>query len=85
MMMTDLERWWLPPPADLALSSDKVHVWRASLDLPASRIQSLQHTLSEDELSRAARFYFQKDLQRFIVARGLLMAILSRCLLSPIP
>jgi 4'-phosphopantetheinyl transferase len=79
-MITDLESWWLPPPAGLALSSDKVHVWRASLDLPASRIQSLQHTLSEDELSRAALFCFQKDLQRFIVARGLLRAILSRYL-----
>lgn len=78
--MTALEPLWLPPPADLALSKDDVHVWRASLDLPASGVQSLQHTLAADELSRAERFHFQKDCKRFIVARGLLRAILSRYL-----
>lgn len=71
---------WLRPPAGLALSSNEVHVWRATLDLTASCVQSLQHTLTADELSRAARFYFQKDRQHFIVARGLLRAILSRYL-----
>lgn len=78
--MTALDRLWLPPSADLALSSDDVHVWRASLDLPASCVQSLQHTLAADELSRAERFYFHKDRKHFIVARGLLRAILSRYL-----
>ena len=78
--MTALDCLWIPPPADLALSSDEVHVWRASLDLPASCIQSLQPTLAADELSRAERFYFQKDRQHFIVARRLLRAILSRYL-----
>ena len=77
-MMTALE--WLPPPADLTLSSDKVHVWRASLEVTASRVQTLQNTLATDELSRAERFYFEKDRKRFVVARGLLRAILSRYL-----
>jgi hypothetical protein len=36
-MRTALRRLWSPPPADLALSSDDVHVWRASLDQPAAR------------------------------------------------
>jgi 4'-phosphopantetheinyl transferase len=79
-MMTTLDHLWLPPPVNLALPSDEVHVWRASLDQPASRVQSLQHTLTTDELSQAGRFYFQKDRQHFIVARGLLRAILSRYL-----
>ena len=79
-MITTPNRLWLPPPADLTVSSNEVHVWRASLDLPVSCVQSLQHTLAADELSRAERFYFQKDRQHFIVTRGLLRAILSRYL-----
>jgi 4'-phosphopantetheinyl transferase len=78
--MTALDFSWPHAPADLALSNDEVHVWRACLDLPASHVQSLQRTLAADELSRAERLYFQKDRQRFIVARGLLRAILSRYL-----
>ncbi len=78
--MMAFDRLWFPPPADLALSSDDVHVWRASLDLPASCVQSLQRTLAADELNRAERFYFQKDRKHFIAARGLLRAILSQYL-----
>ncbi|MFQ5794197.1 MAG: 4'-phosphopantetheinyl transferase family protein [Candidatus Bipolaricaulia bacterium] len=78
--MTAVDRLWGPPPANLALSNDDIHVWRASLDLTASRVQSLQHTLTPDELDRAERFYFQKDREHFIVARGLLRAILGRYL-----
>jgi 4'-phosphopantetheinyl transferase len=75
-----LDRLWVPPPADLKLSSDEVHVWRASLDSTATDVQSLQQTLSADELGRAAGFRFQKDRQRFIAAHGLLRAIISRYL-----
>jgi 4'-phosphopantetheinyl transferase len=55
-------------------------VWRASLDLPAPRIQALQHDLSEEELQRAERFHFQRHRGRFIAARGLLRTILGRYL-----
>ena len=79
-MITDPDRLWLPPPANLALSDNEVHVWRVSLDLTASQIQSLQHTLAAGEMSWAERFYFHKDRRRFIVTRALLRAILSRYL-----
>jgi 4'-phosphopantetheinyl transferase len=71
---------WFLPPKDLVLRSDEVHVWRASLNLERSKIQSLQQILTADERSRAERFYFQKDQEHFIVARGLLRAILGRYL-----
>ena len=74
------DRSWLYPPTDLALPGDEVHVWRASLDLPAPRAQSLQRTLAADELSRVERLNFPRDRQRFIVARGTLRVILSRYL-----
>jgi len=71
---------WLPAPADWTLLCDDVHVWRADLDRPESQVRSFQQLLSADEVSRAARFHFQKDRHRFIVGRGLLRMILSRYL-----
>src|SRR5262249_53787008 len=58
----------------------EVHVWRASLDIPSICIHRLEKTLAVDEHERAARFYFLRDRLRFIVARGLLRAILGRYL-----
>ncbi len=74
MTATDV---WSSPPQTLKLERDEVHVWRASLDLEASSIQSLLRTLCVEEQQRAERFHFPKDRDRFIVARGLLRAILS--------
>lgn len=76
----DLDYLWLLPSANLILLSDEVHVWRAYLDLPVSRVQSLKRNLAADELRRAERFYFQKDRHNFVVAHGLLRTILSRYL-----
>jgi len=55
-------------------------VWRASLELPSSQVQALQHDLSEEELERAKRFHFQRHRTHFIVARRLLRTILGRYL-----
>jgi 4'-phosphopantetheinyl transferase len=71
---------WGPPPADLRLSWDDIHVWRASLDQPAVPLEQLERTLSGDERERSARFYFERDRQRYIVGRGTLRIILSRYL-----
>ncbi len=68
---------WPSPRGSLVLSNDEVHVWRADLDHNPSRMNSLFHTLSEDEQARAERFYFQIDRERFIVARGALREILG--------
>jgi 4'-phosphopantetheinyl transferase len=75
-MVTPLSPWRLPHKL-LTLGNDEVHVWRASLDLKAARVQSLQQTLSGDERARAGRFHFQKDREHFVVARGVLRAILG--------
>lgn len=78
MMISD--QVWLPPPDDLALPGDAIHVWRTSLDLSAPQVQRLRQTLAQDELERAARFYFERDRTHYIVARGVLRDILSRYL-----
>ena len=53
----------------MTLGMDEVHVWRASIDRDGLDVQGMWATLAADERSRAGRFYFQKDRERF-VARG---------------
>jgi 4'-phosphopantetheinyl transferase len=74
---------WPLPSARLALAADEVHVWRASLQVPESRLAQFNDTLSPDEKRRAARYRFLRDRQRFIVARGWLRAILGMYLHLP--
>ncbi len=74
---------WHPPPESLTLGSDEVHVWRATLDRSAAALQRLLQTLSEDESARADRFYFQRDREHFIAARGLLRSLLGGYLSFP--
>jgi 4'-phosphopantetheinyl transferase len=61
----------------MVLGRNEVHVWRASLDESPTQIDSLLHTLAADEQSRADRFYFQRDRERFIVAHGILRTIIG--------
>ena len=64
----------------MELSSDEVHVWQAFLDREESQLNELAQTLSENELLKAMRFYFQKDKRRFVVTHGILRNILGRYL-----
>ena len=76
--METLNHLWSPAPKDLILADNEVHVWRAQLELPSSQVQWLRGILTDDELDKANRFYFEIDRQRFIAARGILRSILSR-------
>ena len=71
---------WGSPPKSLSLSDNEVHLWRASLSLPADVIQQFGQTLSADEWQRAQRFHFERDRRRFIAGRSILRKILSRYL-----
>jgi 4'-phosphopantetheinyl transferase len=67
-----------PPRVDLA--ADAIHVWSAALDRPAAEVAALARTLSDDERERAARMRHAGTQAEFIVARGLLRAVLGGCL-----
>lgn len=68
-------------PADLEHKTPlDIHVWAASLDLPASLLQGLRLTLCPAEVRRADRFHFPEHCARFIAGRGLLRAVLGKCL-----
>ncbi|HEY2981466.1 MAG TPA: 4'-phosphopantetheinyl transferase superfamily protein [Anaerolineales bacterium] len=69
-----------PVPSAFRLASDEVHSWRASLDVSPETSAHLYATLTPDERARSARFQFERDQQRFIVARGVLRDLLGRYL-----
>lgn len=69
---------WTSSPAFLDLESHQVDIWRAPLELPADSLQTLEATLSADEIQRADRFSIQGDKDRFIAAHGCLRDILAR-------
>jgi 4'-phosphopantetheinyl transferase len=71
---------WRPAPRLFVLPDNEVHVWRVNLDIGAQQVKGYHNVLSPDEQSTAVRFYFQKDRDQYIVARGVLRTILSRYL-----
>lgn len=68
---------WSQPPARPALSRHEVHLWLATVEVPAFDFARLQRFLSSDEKARAAHFRFERDRHRFVAARGFLRTILS--------
>ncbi len=79
-VITSLKSSWNTPPQDSILADNKVDVWRIALDRPADQTEELQRLLTPAERSRADRFHFERDRQRFVTARGLLRVILGRYL-----
>ena len=73
----DTHQFWPLAPEDPSMFAAQANVWLAELEQPADTIQRLAGELASDELLRAQRFYFERDRRRFIVARGVLRAILS--------
>jgi 4'-phosphopantetheinyl transferase len=57
-------------------SSKEVHVWQVPLDRVDS-ISSEYNILSGDERARAARFHFEQDRIKFVMAHGALRVVLA--------
>jgi 4'-phosphopantetheinyl transferase len=74
------ETGWLAPPSELTLGRDEIHVWRASLEQPASVLNQMRAVLNAEEREKAARFVFPLHRERFVVARGILRHLLARYL-----
>jgi 4'-phosphopantetheinyl transferase len=54
-----------------------VQVWVVSLATVRTQLDWLRTVLSWDEEQRAARFVFERDQQRFVLARGILRVLLG--------
>src|SRR5579863_8613710 len=61
----------------LALPEDEIHLWRVDLESIGADEFRWRQVLSSDELTRAARFHFSRDRQRFVAARAWLRTILG--------
>jgi 4'-phosphopantetheinyl transferase len=62
------------------LKDGEIHLWQADLDRHAHALQAFEHTLEPEELANAARFRVALDRSRYIIAHGVLRAILARYL-----
>jgi 4'-phosphopantetheinyl transferase len=61
----------------IVLPADEVHVWRVDLAQVAPAEQRWEPILSADERTRALRFHFTRDRQRYTATRALLRTVLS--------
>ena len=61
----------------LALDPDEAHVWRVEVETAYDRQDILWSFLAGDERQKAADFLFEGDRKRFVVARGILRALLG--------
>jgi 4'-phosphopantetheinyl transferase len=68
---------WEPTPERLELPADEVHVWRSYLEHKGPVLHRLEETLSTEEKARANRFFFQRDRNHFVAARGILRELLG--------
>jgi 4'-phosphopantetheinyl transferase len=72
------------PELGLRLGAGDVAIWRTTLDdQPPAVVAAMRTLLSADELDRASRFYFERDRERYIVARGVLRTLLGQYLGRP--
>ena len=60
-----------------ALTADEIHVWQFPLIHAAAELADYRNLLSRDELTRAARFHFERDANRFIIARAGMRSIMA--------
>ena len=59
------------------LPDSDLHIWCASLNVSLQDLSHYFSLLSQDEISRAERFYFERDRNHFIAGRGLLRYFLG--------
>jgi 4'-phosphopantetheinyl transferase len=68
---------WQQAIPGASIRFNQVQVWRVSLNISERQRAGMLGMLSADEVARAGRFYFEKDRNRFIAARGMLRKILG--------
>lgn len=66
----------LPSPRR-GLPAGEIHVWQARLDELTGAVSQYAEHLSDDEQERAARYFFKRDSDYYIIGRGVLRILLG--------
>jgi 4'-phosphopantetheinyl transferase len=75
--MNNTKNQWQKGFPQSEIQPDMIHVWRYTLDISLSQKEDFLRILSQDEIERAKKFYFEKDRNRFIAARCIMRTILG--------
>ena len=73
-------QYWNEPKSTPVLIGNEVHVWCATLDISTESRTKHRNTLSPDEHTRVNGLVFERPLNQFIAARGILRVILGQYL-----
>jgi len=76
-LMIDGANVWVASADTGELEPAEVHVWRVTLARPEAEIRQHREWLSPIEIERADRYYFDRDRNRFTVARSVLRRLLG--------
>ena len=68
---------WKAAPTQLTLGKSDVHLWLASVPDCLPQLARLRELLTPDERERAARFHFERDRDRYAIARAILRDLLA--------
>jgi 4'-phosphopantetheinyl transferase len=68
---------WVASAAKGEIELAQVHIWRVGLKRPEGETPWHREFLSEIEVERADRYYFDRDRNRFIIARSVLRQLLG--------
>ena len=71
-LLDQLETSHLPYPL-----KGEMHLWTASLDVPADQVERLQSVLSAEEKERVSYFKFESTQHSYIVTQAVLRILLS--------
>src|SRR5688572_702194 len=67
---------WKSAPSPIFLENNEVHLWLAAVPDCLPDLETLREVMDAEERERAARFRFERDCGRYIVARGVLRLLL---------
>jgi 4'-phosphopantetheinyl transferase len=73
----------LPLPSPPLLRLAEIHIWLQRLAVGTATSSRLQLYLDDTEQQQASRYHFDRDRNRFVVARGTLRTILAEYLRTP--
>lgn len=66
---------WQSPPNIILLKTNEIHIWRAFIS--SDQVENYKNLLTDEEMYRAGKYFFERDRQRYILSRGILKKLLS--------